>query len=287
MKLVIVSVLTATLAVLAGTAHAEPPEGVAIPVPRWAARPSNPPVFGPPDVFGPEDGPGSYADDMPRGPWDETADGLVRLLDESVRAAGGALEEADEGTLVVSGPDAARRLASAHVDAVRRFLEQRSTISVQLVALPPDAPPARSTDDIASLLADAPERLVFAARFALRRGERSGRDELTDQRFVMSHDPEVAQAAAISEPIVGRLRTGRRVHVSARPLSNDAAAISLSVGLSHSPGRMGTTETATGTLDLPETPFLSLTTDLRLEVGDSEILVVGNPLSDGSALLGS
>ena len=270
------------LAALALPVQAEPPHGTAIPIPEWTPAPTSPPVFGTPQIVrvvpgadGPERQVPDYA------PWSDAASSLVELLADEVRTAGGELEEGDEA-IIVTGSEEIVDLVRRRVGAVDRYLTGRSTVAVQLVALPmEDLPEEPTAADIGGLVRSAPKSLLWTGRFELRRGEGGLREEVAERSFVFAHNADVAQHASIVELMTASLRTGRRVYVSSRPVSGEAAQLTLSVGLSRAPDEIRAVETSSGPIDLPEVAFFSLTTSLRVTVGASSVVVVDSPFGPG------
>lgn len=258
------------------------PEQAVIPVPEWTFEHGSPPVFDRPEVWI-LDGNRFPAPPtaLDRTPYGYTAAGIANLLAAEVREAGGRIEAAED-ELRVTGSDGAVDLARRRVAAIDRFLSGRSSVAVSLVAVP-DGDLAGILDAalVARRLEDGTADLLWIERFDLHRGEGALRESLTDRSFVLDLDTEVAQQASIADPISAVLRTGRRVFIACRSLSGEEAVVTLSLGLSHLPDDIRVEQLATGTLDLPEVPFLSLTTDIRLARGATEVIVVDHPFEPG------
>jgi hypothetical protein len=123
--------------------------------------------------------------------------------------------------------------------------------------------------------------IVFRGRFATRRGETCVLEETSSRLLVAAMEVEVAQEASIADPRSALFITGVRVAVHCRPLTGDTAVTSLSLHLSGEPD-VEEVRTSSGTIHLPEVPFLSLFGALLLTEGRPELLLVPHPFEEGT-----
>jgi hypothetical protein len=247
----------------------------------WPESPTEIPeirVFGAPQVrFDGDEVEEHRPVDLVRRSFKETA--VDWLLGDEVRALGGKVVTTADAVLV-SGSEEALAFAGRRWQAVTRFVTGRARLTVSLF----EAGSALDATDPAALaasLAKTPDRPVWTARFATIRGRTAIRESVTSHPFVMGHEAQLAQWAAIVQPVTGVLITGRRLAVQCRPLSSHEAAVTLSLHVSADPGGMEPVNLPGGTIHLPEVEFLSVLAEMRLAPGKPQAILLPHPTRDG------
>jgi hypothetical protein len=193
--------------------------------------------------------------------------------------------DSEDGLLRLRGAEASVRAFRDRWSEVLAFVAGRARLSVALYGVPRgDVPPGEGAKAAAAWRREHAGSLLWTGRFETTRGETVELSRLAERTIVHELNTEVAQYAAIGEPKIAKLATGRRVAVQCRPVSRDEAAVLLSVHRSQPDGPQDPVTTATGSLDLPVVRFVSLTTSLRVRVGQTRTLLVDD-LRPGRALV--
>jgi hypothetical protein len=193
--------------------------------------------------------------------------------------------DSEDGLLRLRGAEASVRAFRDRWSEVLAFVAGRARLSVALYGVPRgDVPPGEGAKAAAAWRREHAGSLLWTGRFETTRGETVELSRLAERTIVHELNTEVAQYAAIGEPKIAKLATGRRVAVQCRPVSRDEAAVLLSVHRSQPDGPQDPVTTATGSLDLPVVRFVSLVTSLRVRVGQTRTLLVDD-LRPGRALV--
>ena len=185
---------------------------------------------------------------------------LVDLLRDDVARTGGDVV-ADSGRLIVTGPAEAVAVARSRLAELLGFIRGRSVITV--------------------VLSREGAGKIWSGRFDLTRGRMIVQGQTEVRRLVGRLAAEIAMNAAIVSPIVETLTTGTRVGVACHPLSGERALITLSAHVSRAPAEMRSVRTFSGTVDLPEVPFVSVFTTFVAKVGTPVRIVVPAPAFGG------
>jgi hypothetical protein len=196
-----------------------------------------------------------------------------------------------QGTQIVlrGSPEAVQRALDA-AEILRRTAGTPARVDVHDLVLPPDVQVPAVLDDAALAALRRHDLRGGARRLSLDLDFGSWRlaEAVTGARRVVDADVEIAEDAAIADPIVSRVEEGVRVMARAAPLTDGRMVmrvIAATSDLVDRPRRLALGQDELGEIDLPDLDAGFISTELILTAGKAQTVVLARPENEQRVLI--